>query len=54
MSKTCFKHQCFNPRPCREKTQLGHLPLCRQNNTACHYCAPRPYGRYEPEDVLLP
>lgn len=54
MSKTCTKHECFKKGDCRHKTQLGYLPLCRISYRSCPFCAPNPYGRYEPEDVRLP
>gem|GEM_PF-792475 len=54
MSKTCTKHQCFKKEECEHKIWLGYLPLCGLNNLNCPHCAPLPYGRYEPEDVLLP
>jgi len=54
MSKICKKHQCFKNSSCRHKAWLGYLPLCRINNRLCSFCAPNPYGRYEPEDILLP
>ncbi len=54
MSKACLKHQCFKRGDCRHKIWLGYLPLCHLGPCDCAYCAPRPFGRYEPEDVLLP
>ncbi len=54
MSKICLKHQCFKKGPCRHKARLGYLILCRIGHKKCPFCAPHPYGRYEPEDILLP
>jgi len=54
MSKTCPYHQCHQLANCDDKIKLGHLSLCGQNKKSCRYRAPLPYGRYEPEDILLP
>lgn len=54
MGKTCPKHRCFKKGRCRHKFFLGRLALCWINRLACSFCAPQPYGRYEPEDILLP
>ncbi|KKT13004.1 MAG: hypothetical protein UV95_C0004G0034 [Candidatus Falkowbacteria bacterium GW2011_GWF2_43_32] len=54
LSKTCQKHRCFKRGDCRHKSKLGYLTLCRIGDQQCPYCSPNPYGRYQPEDVLLP
>jgi len=60
LSKTCFKHQCYRPGPCRHKSRLGRLPLCAKTEKAgdrkssCRWRAPHPFGRYEPEDIIMP
>ncbi|MFA5023731.1 MAG: hypothetical protein WC523_02115 [Patescibacteria group bacterium] len=54
MTKTCFKHECFKKRVCRHKIWLGRLALCQIENFKCPYRAKNQFGRYEPEDILLP
>ncbi|MFA4999918.1 MAG: hypothetical protein WC545_00965 [Patescibacteria group bacterium] len=54
LSKTCKKHRCLKTGVCRHKTWLGNLALCRIGDKQCPYCSPTPFGRYEPEDILLP
>lgn len=54
MSKTCLKHECRQKGFCQKKIWLGYLALCRLKRSRCPFFVPNPYGRYEPEDVLIP
>ncbi len=52
MSKNCPKHQCFKKSKCENQIFLGCLIMCDLAKIGCRHCAPNPYGRYEPEDVI--
>ena len=54
MSKNCSYHQCLKQGTCKNKAWLGYLALCKTDRLTCRHRAPYPYGRYEPEDILLP
>lgn len=54
MTKICYRHECLKKGDCGQKIYRGYLPLCRLDATDCPFRAQNPYGRYEPEDVLLP
>jgi len=54
MNKSCTKHQCFKKGACPQKRSFGFLNLCLKNKKTCRYCAPRPYGKYDLEDIFMP
>jgi len=53
MRKQCFKHQCLNKKDCPDKIFLGNLALCKKDDVQCANCDKNPFGKYEPEDIIL-